>query len=108
MITSRNQPTLMSNKRIKVLITGRLPKIPTEESKQQFMKLAATFDKNITVIYPTMFNEPTATWNESIRSDISNLMSCDELHLMHSWQGHKRSEILRNIALAIGIKPHYH
>lgn len=90
-----------------ILITGKLH-ATRQESKDQFTRLAATFPKGVIVRYPTIFSEPTATWNDSIRSDISSLMMCDELHLLPNWQGHKRSEILRDIALRIGIKVHYH
>lgn len=60
------------------------------------------------VVLPTVINEPKATWNESIRSDISALMMCDELHMMPHWQDHKRSEILRDLAMSIGIHVVYH
>lgn len=92
----------------KVLITGKLPKVPNEQSKHAFYELSKKLGKEVTTLYPTVFAEPTATWDESIRSDISKLMTCSDLHLLHNWQGHKRSEILRNIALSIGIKCHYH
>lgn len=64
--------------------------------------------KDVTALFPTVFAEPTATWEQSIKSDISALMICEELHLLHNWQGHKRSEILRNIALMVKIKVVYH
>lgn len=60
------------------------------------------------VMVPTVISEPKATWNESIRSDISALMMCDELHMMLHWQGHKRSEILRDLAMRVGIHVVYH
>jgi hypothetical protein len=60
------------------------------------------------VTLPTVIGEPTASWDASIRSDITALMHCDEIHLMHNWQGHRRSEILRDTALRIGIKAVYH
>ncbi len=99
------------SKRKTVLITGPVKivsKTLVRESKERFLALGKTFSKDVTVIYPTVLAEPTATWDESIRSDIANLTRCEELHLLHGWQGHKRSEILRNIAISIGIKPIYH
>jgi hypothetical protein len=57
---------------------------------------------------PTVLAEPKATWSQSIRSDITALMTCDELHMMNNWQGHKRSEILRDTANRVGIHVVYH
>jgi len=96
--------------RKKVFISGKLPKKPTPESKAPFVTLGLELklQNGNNVTFPTVYSEPEADWDSSIRSDISALMSCEELHLLHSWQGHKRSEILRNIAIAIGIKVYYH
>jgi len=94
--------------RQKVFIAGRLPKHLTDQSKERFLALAKTLGKNVSFVFPTVFAEPTATWDDSIRSDIAKLMQCSDLHMLANWQGHKRSEILRNTALSIGIKVHYH
>lgn len=98
----------MSSKKRFTFVTGKLPKVPTDQYKQRFFALAKTIDKDISVIYPAVFNEPTISWDDSIRADVANLMKCQSLHMLSNWQGHKRSEILRNVAMAIGIKIYYH
>ena len=73
-----------------------------------FDELATALGKDVAVLFPTSYAEPEADWSQSIKSDITRLMMCEELHLLHNWQGHKRSEILRNTAMSVGIKCIYH
>ncbi len=104
----------MAHTKTKVFIAGKFPsgKHATQQAianaTNQFVKLSDVLSKDHRVSHPTIMFEPKATWAESIRSDITKLMACDELHMLHNWQGHKRSEILRNLAMVIGIKVIYH
>lgn len=91
----------------KVFIAGKLSKNAPDAQKKRFTDLAKTLGKDNSFVFPTVYSEPLASWQDSIRSDIANLMHCSDLHMLSNWQGHKRSEILRNIALIIGIHVHY-
>lgn len=94
--------------RKKVFIAGRLNRNAPQAQKERFKAMAKELGKDQSFVFPTVYAEPLATWEDSIRSDISNLMHCSDLHMLSGWQGHKRSEILRDTALRIGIHVHYH
>lgn len=92
----------------KVFISGNT-RGNKDSVKARFDTVAGQLKNALTeVVLPTVLSEPLATWNESIRSDISALMSCDELHLLSNWMENRRSNILRDLAIRIGIKVTYH
>lgn len=72
-----------------------------QESKDMIVQIDDSLNPIMLTMIPTLLVEPTATYNDAIRSDIIKLMSCDELHLLPGWQLDKASTIIRDIALRL-------
>ena len=98
----------MNNKKPSVFIAGSTKGTHQTVSKR-FQTVANELKEKgySKVQMPTVVAVPEATWDDSIKSDITHLMGVDELYMLSNWQGHKRSEILRDIARKIGIKITY-
>ena len=60
--------------------------------------------KGFNVVNPMKLDHSNATkWEDYMKLDIAELMKCDAIYLLNSWQTSRGATIEHNLALSIGI-----
>jgi hypothetical protein len=90
-------------------IAGKITGLPQNDVKEKFnlvaMQLAAM---GYHVVKPVSVYDHTKTWDDAVRSDIKQMLECDEVHLLPDWQDSRGAQLERDIALRLGMQVVYH
>ena len=56
------------------------------------------------VVNPAEINaDPTARWEDCMRADIAQLVTCDGIHLLAGWEKSRGATLEHHIATALGL-----
>jgi hypothetical protein len=57
------------------------------------------------VINPAEINpDPTAKWEDCMRADIAQLVTCDSIHMLAGWEKSRGATLEHHIALSLGMR----
>ena len=93
---------------IKIYIAGKVTGLPAEDVKEKFLRK----EKELTAQGYTVYNPvdqlwvkggQTWTWEKLMRGCITQMMECDEVHLLHDWSESRGARLERDIAERLGM-----
>ncbi|HXS38248.1 MAG TPA: DUF4406 domain-containing protein [Flavipsychrobacter sp.] len=92
-----------------IYIGGQVSGLPREQVKDKFNRVASELSaQGYNVVSPVSITQRSKSWEEAIRSDIKNMLECDEVHLLPCWQESRGARLERDIALRLGMQIVYH
>ncbi len=90
-------------------VAGKITGLPKEDVQSKFNQLTSRLTgMGYNVINPVCVLDDTRNWNDAVRSDIKQMLECDEVHLLPDWQESRGAQLERDIALRLGMQVVYH
>ncbi|MFI5196905.1 MAG: DUF4406 domain-containing protein [Chitinophagales bacterium] len=90
-------------------IAGKITGLPKGHVKDKFNVIANQLTRmGYHVVKPVSVTDDSQPWDDAVRSDIKNMLECDEVHLLHDWQESRGAQLERDIALRLGMRIVYH
>lgn len=92
-------------------VAGKITGLPIGEVKQKFNIISNELTgKGYDVVTPIAVGvtDDSRRWDDAIRSDIKQMLECDEVHLLPDWQESRGAQLERDIALRLGMQVVYH
>lgn len=90
-------------------VAGKITGLPKEDVQNKFNQLSSRLTgMGYNVVNPASVLDDSRNWNDAVRSDIKQMLECDEVHLLPDWQESRGAQLERDIALRLGMQVVYH
>ena len=90
-------------------VAGKITGLPKSGVTDKFNTIANELTgKGYQVVKPVSVADGSRSWEEGIRSDIKQMLECDEVHLLPDWQESRGAQLERDIAIRLGMQVVYH
>ena len=90
-------------------LAGKISGLPNTHVKNKFNRVGEHLKSmGYNVINPVAIANTTLSWDESVRTDIKQMLECDEVHLLPGWQESRGAQLERDIAIRLGMQVVYH
>lgn len=90
-------------------IAGKISGLPKRDVAEKFDLAARELTSmGYHVVRPQAINDESKNWNDTVRSEIKQMLECDELHMLPDWQDSRGAQLERDIAVRLGMEIVYH
>ncbi|MES2701751.1 MAG: DUF4406 domain-containing protein [Bacteroidota bacterium] len=90
-------------------IAGNISGLPKSHVREKFNVIAQKLSSlGYKVVKPVSVTDDSKAWDDAVRSDIKQMLECDEVHLLPDWQESRDAQLERDIALRLGMNVVYH
>ena len=90
-------------------IAGKISGLPKSDVEIKFDMVAKELSAmGYHVVRPVAVSDDSKTWDDAVRSDIKQMLECDEVHMLPDWQDSRGAQLERDIALRLGMEVVYH